>query len=445
MRCALRSVFSGILIGAALFGWSDARADGTGAIDFDLAAKFFAQAKLISEQDGGRLWGVPLYGPILFVDPGSRQVVANQADVEGLLVPRGNMHVGSLPLEQNIANTAVRWAGVHWTMIMWPLPENRYQRGKLMAHEMFHRIQDQVGLGARDADNTHLDTAEGRIWMRLEWRALTEALIGADAGRRQAIEDALLFRAVRRASFPDAAAPERGLELNEGLAEYTGFCAGGWPVEILADRAAVQAEDYEARPAIVRNFAYASGPAYGILLDESGASWRRGLTTDSDLGELLRSALNIELAGVSKEEALRRIGKYGGEAVVKQETERETRRKQRQAAFKARFVDGPTLTLPRVGEIRYSFNPNGVEAFGEVGTVYITTRVTDEWGVLDVTADGALMIRDGAVVGRFIVPASEGSDLKGTSFKGAGWTLELNDGWALKVGKRSGDYVVARH
>jgi hypothetical protein len=41
-----------------------------------------------------------------------------------------------LPDEVNIVNSAVSWSGVHWTMVMWPPPENPQARARLMAHEL---------------------------------------------------------------------------------------------------------------------------------------------------------------------------------------------------------------------------------------------------------------------------------------------------------------------
>jgi hypothetical protein len=55
------------------------------SIDPALARGYFDEAKALSAKDAGRLWGVELYGPMLFADPVSRAVVANQPDAEGRL------------------------------------------------------------------------------------------------------------------------------------------------------------------------------------------------------------------------------------------------------------------------------------------------------------------------------------------------------------------------
>src|ERR1044071_4763205 len=127
------------------------------SIDTKLAAQYFRQLKQTSDREGGKTWGLPLYGPIMFVDPRSGNVVANQADLEHKLAPQDEVFVGKLPNEISPANTAKDWAGVHWTMVMWPVADFRQARERLLLHECFHRLQEKLGLPARDAVNAHLD------------------------------------------------------------------------------------------------------------------------------------------------------------------------------------------------------------------------------------------------------------------------------------------------
>src|SRR5260370_40229408 len=107
-------------------------------IDTTLAYQYFQEAQALCSRDNGKLWGVSLCGPMLFVDRKTSTVVANQADKEGILTQSGNVFVGELPAKVNIANTAAEWAGVKWTMIIFPPPEDKYRRANLMAHELWH-------------------------------------------------------------------------------------------------------------------------------------------------------------------------------------------------------------------------------------------------------------------------------------------------------------------
>ena len=80
-----------------LIGMAGAQIDKGDAIDTTLAGAYFKQAEALSQQDAGRLWGVPLYGPFFFVDAATQQIVANQADKEGKLTRQGDVWVGKLP------------------------------------------------------------------------------------------------------------------------------------------------------------------------------------------------------------------------------------------------------------------------------------------------------------------------------------------------------------
>ncbi len=92
-------------------------------MDRAAAAQYFQEAENLSERDGGVLWGIPLYGPMLLVHPETREIVANQGDPAGVLKQAGRIWTGILPDSENVANTAMDWGGCRWTMLLWPLPE----------------------------------------------------------------------------------------------------------------------------------------------------------------------------------------------------------------------------------------------------------------------------------------------------------------------------------
>ena len=410
-------------------------------IDHGLARADFADAERAARSQE-RLWPKPLYGPMLFADRQTRQVVANAPDSAGLLHPDGDLWVGTLPPDQPIYNGAMEWAGRRWTMLGWPLTAARYDGTRLLTHELFHRIQPSIGLPMSNPDNAHLDEEIGRVWLRLEWRALQAALAASGQARVRAVSDALAFRAYRHARIPGARVSETALELNEGLAEYTGVMAAippaarvGWALKVLdsGDAAAVDGT-------VVRNFAYTSGPAYGLLLDEAAPGWRVRLRPASDLGAMLAAAYHISPdttdAGVR-----RRLGPYAGEVVIQQEAERSVRRAAVLAGYRKRFFDGPTLTLTGTDKFNYSFDPNGVVPFGDAGTIYLGMNVTDAWGALDVTGGGVLLARDSAGA-RLIAPAPT-SPTTG-SLRVDGWELKLAPGWELAPAQRAGSFVVRR-
>lgn len=398
-----------------------------GGPDRALAARYFAEAHALAARDAGRLWGVSLDGPLIFVDAPSRLAVADRADAEGKLARDGAVFVGRIPDEVPVANTAVEWGGVRWTMVLWPLPEDADARARLLAHEIFHRVQEKIGLHASGPSNAHLDTPEGRRLLRLEWRALRGALTAKSARARHLAErDALAFRAARHAAFAGSAAEERALETHEGLAEYTGCAVAGRTERERVAGAVKDLDVAEAKASFTRSFAYATGPAYGLLLDaERAAGWRRAVRPDDDLALLLAKAARVPaLASGARAAATR----YGGDAVRDEEARRDVERRERLAAYRARFVDGPVLSMP-LGTMQLSFDPNGLVPLEGRGTVYATLRISDAWGVLDAKS-GALVSSDWK---RVTVPAD-----------GAGWTLTLADGWRTVPDARSGDLTVAK-
>src|SRR5579871_666632 len=240
-------------------------------IPLEAAKNYFAEARMICERDHAQLWGISICGPIMLVDSSSRFLVTNQADANGTLTKEEGVFTGTLPKDQNIANTEIWWSGVHWTQMMWPLPEEVAACDTLIAHELFHRIAGDLHIARATKtimpDNGHLDTLDGRYYLQLEWRALTRALeTSNDAERRKAIGDALIFRAERYRLFPNGKVPEIDLEMNEGLAEYTGVKLGN-PVPSDQVKTAIASLNRGPKAAtFVRSFAYATGPAYGLLL-----------------------------------------------------------------------------------------------------------------------------------------------------------------------------------
>jgi hypothetical protein len=389
----------------------------------------FAERQAICDRDAGRLWGRSLCGPMLLIDPESRQLAANQAG-PGLTAQDG-VFVGRLPDGMGIANTAFDWAGTKWTMVMWPLPDDPVERRTLEMHESYHRIQDALGLPARSYAPAHLAMLDGRVGLRLEFRALAAALTAPDAkSARLAVADALAFRERRRAAAGEGAEQERKLELNEGLAEYTGRRLAGAPDPAAA--AAAMLKKADGWEAYARRFAYASGPAYGLLLDRFAPGWRKGLDADSDLAAVLGQKAGIKpTADLAAAEA-----RYGGAAIRAEETPKAQARAKAAAAWTAKLIDGPHLRFALTGKVQVEFDPRTVFPLPPHGVVYPANKIGDEWGSLVV--DGGVLIAEDWSWAQVKAPAAPGER------KGDGWTLTLNPGWELVPDARTGDLVAKK-
>jgi hypothetical protein len=428
----------GCLVATLLFAMSRAvRAQGASPIPIDSAKAAFAEANALCAADQGELWGVSLCGPIMFVDAPSRSIVANESDGNGVLALRDGVFAGVMPANRNIANTAVEWSGRKWTQMLWPLPSDEKLRATLIMHELFHRIQDRLALPERrDGDNAHLDELQGRYYMQLEWRALSRALEArSDAERRWAARDALAFRAERYRIYPSAAAQEHGLEQNEGLAEYTGVRLGNPSAEQRTIMALRDLSMHASDATIVRSFAYATGPAYGLLLDRYAPGWRRQLQSGKGFDVMLGHALHVT-SEASGDQLGALAATYDGGTLHAAEVERDAKRRQQLAIARRKFVDGPVLTLS-FRHMNVQFNPQNLQPLGDAGTVYPTIRVTDDWGVIEATK-GAMMKPNWSAL---VVPAP--ASTAGSRIAGDGWTLELEPGWRIVPNERTGDYTLA--
>lgn len=431
----------GALVAAVLF---TPVADAAPPIDAQAAARAFSEFERACRMDSGKLWGASLCGPVMLVERETHAFVANARRAEDGGVPVKGLFASALPSDQAPSNTSVEWDGLHFAQVQWPLPEDPKARVSLLAHESLHRLQSEqawpLAANAGMGGNAHLDSLEGRIALQLEYRALAAALKTAPGPLRQrAMEDALAFRRQRFGRFASAEREERGLEQLEGLAAYTGIAFAGGDA---AGRAALALEGLTAQAkaaSYVRSFAYATGPAYGLLLDGTSAAqtWRPRARVGQGLDELLAAAASVGgLDGVTLEA---RAQEYGGAALRADELRRDAEAKVRIAALRAELWVGPVLELP-LRDARRQFNPGNLIPLPELGTVYPTLRVEAEWGVLTVTR-AALVTADSKQV-RVKAPGTTQAPARRVT--GDGWSLELAPGWQLTPTTAPGHFTVTR-
>ncbi|WP_276486107.1 hypothetical protein [Paraflavitalea pollutisoli] len=403
-----------------------------------LAARHFATINRLCATPAAQLWGCTLAGPVLLVDPVTRRVFANQPDTQGLLQAVGAVYSGKLPLSVNIANTATQWAGVPWTMLMLPLPTDQAEQEKLMAHELFHRVQPALGFAGASPVCDHLDSEAGRMWFRLELAALAAAWRSQDRIRRQHLQRASWFRAWRYQRFPAARQVEEALEWNEGLAEFTGVYVSGIAAQDtsylpgLADSATVLF------PSFARSFAYLTGPVYGMLLSQIRPGWQQVLQAGDRFPALLAKyyQLSKEVPNAARVQAAAKY--YAGDRIRQEEAARERQRLKKEKAYWAKLVEGPVLELTFTPKMSVSFNPSQLFPLGEKGTVYPTLTITDKWGRMVVTGDALMHNWQRLFVSTRGLQPNDNTD-NGSTIRAADWTLELAAGWTLVPGSRTGD------
>jgi hypothetical protein len=390
-------------------------------VDQQRAQEFFQEAQALCERDGGRLWGVSLCGPMVFADRRTQTIATNQPAPEG---PR--------PPVLGLVNAPVVWGGQRWTAFFWDfvIAQTPHDRRVLFVHELFHRVQPQLGLMAQSHANEHVDAADGRYWLRLEWRALARALRASGEERKAAVRDALAFRQARRMLYPGSAESERDVEITEGLAHYTGVVvAAASPEDAIAS--AVDLAAVDTVESFVRTFPTTSGVLYGLLLDTASPGWTRRVRNTDDFGTMLMQALAIEPATDATASAAR----YGGAQVRAFEQQRAERRQKRVAELRRQFVDGPVLQIPGRGSA--ASDSRGAVVIEGVGTVWFGAyRASGNWGVLE--ADKGVLVSSDGSWRRVAAPQRRDS----VTFTGDGWTFKVGPGWVIREGARRGDYEV---
>ena len=389
-----------------------------------LAKRYFEEATKLCERDAGRLWGVSLCGPIVIFDPATGTRATNQPEPEG-----------PAPRFTTYADGPVTWGGQRWFAFpLHMLPETSAEvRQQVMLHGLFHRIQPELGLMTEGGVNEHLDTLEGRVLMQLEWRALRRAVESSGSDRAEAIADALAFRRERRRRFPGAAEGERREEIGEGLPSYTGVAVWADSSADAHRAAATALAGGESQTSFVGNFEAASGPGYGVLLDDLLPGWRRQVRATSDLGDMLAAATNT----TPTTDVAVAAARYNGATLRTAEEARDRAQQVRVAEVRQRFVDGPVLTMPAAGS--GTSDTTGSVVIPGVGTVFFRNFTRSaRWGRLDAN-DGVLRSTDETTL---TVPVT--GPLEGTNLRGNGWTVTLNSGWIVRPAARPGSFVIVR-
>lgn len=406
-------------------------------ISIDSISVFYNEFKTESKKNI-ELWNKDLYGPILLIDPKTREIFANEADENNILKSEGNLYTGVLPDKINIANTAVNWNGKRWAMMMLPLPENKYDRIGLLAHESFHRIQPSLGFELNNVENNHLDQKEGRVYLRLELEALKRALKAVSEKEfKKHLTSALTFRKYRHQFYNGSGSSENLLELNEGLAEFTGIIASGRSTKQTLSSLVNEIDEFFNNPTFVRSFAYHTLPVYGYLLYNRDKSWNKKITSTTDLTDYFIKAFSIRIDTDLNEIVKRLAVDYNGSKIIEEEAKREEKIKTLIAEYRSKFIDQPHFEI-KFEKMNVSFDPRNIMPIEDKGTVYPIIRVTDKWGILTVE-NGALMSSNWDRISISLPAKTEGKKISGD-----GWILELADEYMIKKDDSNGNFILVK-
>jgi hypothetical protein len=384
------------------------------------------------------LWNKDLYSSLLLVNPETREIYANEPDNNGELVKSADIYKGVLPYEINFANTAMEWNGKMWAMIILPLPNEKEERINLLSHELFHKSQPSLNFTPTNPNNPHLDTKDGRVYFRLEMEALKSGILAqSEKEKRQHLTNAMLFRKYRNQLFLNSDSTENLLELNEGLAEYTGQTVSGFNSKENAEKNfKPYIDNFMSMPTFVRSFAYRTIAAYGYLATQVKNDWNKDITDNTNLADYFIKLFNIKIPNNLKQTVEKNMSLYQGQKIVEEEVVREEKNKKLLTEYRTKFIEQSHLDI-FLEKMQFSFDPRNIVSLDDIGTVYPRIRISDVWGVLTAT-NGALVTS-----GWKKVTVTKPMTTDNLKLNGDGWTLDIAADYS--VVEKNGNFIIEKN
>ncbi|MCX6641049.1 MAG: hypothetical protein NTW14_11325 [bacterium] len=388
-------------------------------------ATYFNEVKVATAQHKD-LWNYDLYAPILLIQPDTRELYANMIDSASVLKQDGEIYTGFLPKEDNFANTTIHWNGTQWAMIMLPLPGNLKDRLTLITHELFHRAQPILGFSMVTTDNNHLDSRDGRIYLRLELEALEAAIQAPPTEIKRHLRDALIIRKYRHSLYSGADSTENLLELNEGIAEFTGIMTSGMNHKEIQDHFRSGITAFLRNPTFVKSFAYITTPIYGVILFNQDQQWNKKISNRTNLTDFFIKAFGVDIPADLKAAVDELSEQYNARTINAEENLREETQHKLAAEYRKKLVEQPHLEIQFI-HMNISYDPRNIMPLEGLGNVYPTISVTDDWGILKVEG-GALLSSQWDKIS-----LSQPLEIGEAIVTGDGWNLELKKGWSVQL------------
>ncbi|NSW95009.1 MAG: hypothetical protein HPY62_09935 [Bacteroidales bacterium] len=401
------------------------------------ASAYFSKIETACRRDSGRLWGVDLYGPLMFIDRNSRRILANEPDAEGLLKLRDGIYTGSYPSERIISTTALIFGGKSFAMCPLPNAEDEFRIISRAIHALFHRYQLLSGINPQDFIAVNTDEKEARLWIKLEWKALRKALLSEGEEKTLAVRDALIFRGSNREQYKKYAFENNRFETYEGLSTFTGFVLASSGTDECKTRLIEHLDWMYSFQSFSRSYGAVTGALYAMLLAEKGFNFTTITSIDTDLGVLVKELYDIKLPEVCRDVAGSIALNYDLDAINREEEKRLEEIKERLNKQVSVFTEKPVLLL-ELESPSFDFEPQDVHSLDTLGTLYTALRVSDNWGKLTVDKGGCLISNNF----KHIRLPGHGVKEEKNRISGDGWHIILNNGWILN--KINDNYFVSR-
>ncbi len=390
------------------------------------AEYYFNRVEEICNRDNGKLWGRNLSGPLMFVDRKSRKIYANKPDNENLLKSKEKIYTGTFPKEKVINNAAVTYGGVLYGMVPIPDSEDEYRVISRAVRSLFHRFQETIGIPHENFIAANMDDKEARLWIKFEWKALKKAIGSEGEEQLQSLRDALIFRGSNRETYPNYATDENRFETYEGLATFTYIMLATSSREEFRKRLFEYLDRIYSYQSYSRSFGFISGALYATLLYEKGFDLKTIKDDNTDLGKLACDLYKIQLPAVCRDVAGSISMNYNTKEVFREEEKRLSDIKEKIITEASTFTERPVVYLDLESPY-FDFEPEDIHSLDTLGTLYLSIRVSDNWGKLNVDKGGCLVSNNF----KYLRITAKGLKKDKNHIYGDGWHLILNDNWEM--------------
>jgi hypothetical protein len=401
-----------------------------------IANRYFSELKHICDSDSGKLWGINLYGPFMYVDRQTRRIVANSPDKEGLLKYREGIYTGFFPREKLIGNSATLFGGTIFATAALPASEDEYRMKTRAIHGLFHCFQEEEGIKPASFNIRSMDEKASRMWQKLEWKALEKAISTDGEEKKSAIRDALIFRYTIRDLSPRDTHEAVRFENQEGLATFTFTKLTTTSREEFKKRLLELLKRSYSYRSYARSYGYVNGAFYSTLLYDKGFDFSSLNSDTVDLCMIVKDLYGIELPEICRDVAGSISMNYDVETIYKEEDERLAEIKSSLHKQVSKFTERPVVLL-ELESPAFDFEPEDIHPLDTLGTLYSSIRVSDNWGKLNVDKVGCLMSPDL----RYIRISAKGIKTDRNHISGEGWVLLLNDENELR--KVNENYIIS--
>lgn len=390
------------------------------------ALEYFSRIKDLSNKNDGSIWGANLYGPIMLIERGSRKIVANQPDSEGVLRERDGVFTGIYPAEMVINNSSVYFGKTQYALVPLPQNEDPYRIAYRSFRGLFMCFKEQTGYSKSGYNTSMMDEKNSRMWLKLEWNALRKAVTLDGEERQLAIRDALIFRGSIMEQYPKFASDATRFENYEGLTTFTATLLACDSPEEAQQRLLENLENAYGFQSYAQSYGYINGALFSWLLYQKDFDFSVIKSENVDLSMLVKELYQIELPEVCRDVAGSVAMNYDLEKIKDEEAlfqEQQRERKKRQIST---FTDKPVVFL-ELQSPYFDFEPEDINPLDTLGTIYSRMRVSDNWGKLTVE-DGGCLVSDN--LGHIRITA-KGFKRNKNRLEGDGWNLILNSDWEI--------------